>query len=165
MGGQPYSSNVPVETGALSLPAALFQTGRAGNVQYLFYNRPQRTGLWYDVRLYFAESTFHEAGKRRFDVEINGRKVLQDFDIFQEAGGANKAVMKEFPAISANRDGTFEIKLETGSADAPGDLCDRIDQSRSPAAAVLAPAHGGADKSARNAGEIDGDQLLPPTTP
>ncbi len=122
VGGQSYSSNVPVETGALSLPAALLQTGRAGNVQYLFYSRPQRTGRWYDVRLYFAENTFHEAGKRRFDVEINGRKVLRDFDIFQEAGGANKAVMKEFPGVSANQNGTFEIKLETGSADTP-EIC------------------------------------------
>ena len=122
VGGQPYSSHVPVETGALPLPAALFQTGRAGNVQYLFYNRLHKTDLWYDVRLYFAESTFHEVGHRRFDVSINGRKVLQDFDIFQEAGGTNKAVMKEFPAINSNRNGTFEIKLEAGSADAP-EIC------------------------------------------
>jgi hypothetical protein len=122
VGGQSDSSNVPVETGTLTLPVALFQTGRVGDVQYLFYNRPQKNVVSYDVRLYFAENTFHEPGRRRFDVEINGQKVLQDFDIYQEAGGANKALMKEFPGISANRDGTFEIKLETGSANLP-EIC------------------------------------------
>ena len=122
MGGQPYTGNLPVETGTLSVPAAIFQTGRAGNVQYLFYNRPQKVPVWYDVRLYFAESTFQEAGKRRFDVEINGNKVLNDFDIFQAAGGANKAVLKEFPLVNSNRDGTFEIKLESGSAGQP-EIC------------------------------------------
>jgi hypothetical protein len=48
--------------------------------------------------------------------------MLKDFDIFQEAGGANKAVMKEFPLVSSNRDGTFEIKLESGSAEQP-EIC------------------------------------------
>ena len=43
MGGQPYSSNAPVETGTLSVPAAIFQTGRAGDIEYMFYNRPQKT--------------------------------------------------------------------------------------------------------------------------
>lgn len=121
-GGQPYAAGGPIETGTLSAPGAIFQTGRAGNVEYLIYNRPQRTSLWYDVRLYFAESTFHEAGKRRFDVEINGQKVLTNFDIFQEAGGANKAVMKEFPLVSSNKDGTFRIQLKTGAADQP-EIC------------------------------------------
>ncbi len=119
MGGQAYTSNAPTQTGALSVPPALFQTGRTGNIQYLIYNRPQKVPVWYDVRLYFAESTFHAAGKRRFDVTINGQKVLSDFDIFQEAGGANIAVLKEFPLISSNKDGTFEVKLETGAADQP----------------------------------------------
>jgi hypothetical protein len=122
MGGQPYASNVPVNTGTLSVPAAVFQTGRAGNIQYMFYNRPQKTAIWYDVRLYFAESTFNEAGKRRFDIEINGQTVQKDFDIFQEAGGPNKALMKEFPVVSSNRDGTFEINLKSGSADQP-EIC------------------------------------------
>ena len=48
--------------------------------------------------------------------------MLKDFDIFQEAGGANKAVMKEFPLVSSNKDGTFEIKLKSGSADQP-EIC------------------------------------------
>ena len=97
----------------------IFQTGRTGNIQYLFYSRPKKGGHWYDVRLYFAESTFQQAGKRRFDVVINGKTVLKDFDIFQEAGGANKALLKDFPLVSANQDGTFEIKLQSGSADHP----------------------------------------------
>ncbi len=121
-GGQPFSSGVPVSTGTLSVPQTVFQTGRSGDVQYLFYNRPQKIPVWYHVRLYFAENTFHEAGKRRFNVEINGHKVLEDFDIFREAAGPKKAVVKDFPLISSNKDGTFEIKLETGSAGEP-EIC------------------------------------------
>ena len=122
MGGQTYTSNVPVDTGTLSVPAAIFQTGRSGDIQYMFYNRSHKVPDWYDVRLYFAENAFQEAGKRRFDVEINGQKVLNDFDILQEAGGPNKAVVKEFPRVSSNKDGTFEIKLVSGSADQP-EIC------------------------------------------
>jgi hypothetical protein len=56
----------------------------------------------YRVILKFAEIWFKEAGKRRFDVLVNGQTVLKDFDILARAGGANKAVDQRFLTSVAN---------------------------------------------------------------
>ena len=48
------------------------------------------------VELFFAETYFDQPGKRLFDVALNGRTVLKAFDIFQEAGGKGKALVKTF---------------------------------------------------------------------
>ncbi|MGE3812636.1 MAG: malectin domain-containing carbohydrate-binding protein, partial [Candidatus Nanopelagicales bacterium] len=50
----------------------------------------------YKVRLYFAETYWTAAGKRTFDVTINGTKVLTGFDIFAAAGGAKKGIVREY---------------------------------------------------------------------
>lgn len=50
----------------------------------------------YVVRLHFAEPTAKAEGERKFDVSIEDKPVLTQFDLFKEAGGANRAVVKEF---------------------------------------------------------------------
>ena len=50
----------------------------------------------YDVTLKFAEVFFNQAGQRVFDVSLEGQTVLDDFDIFNEAGGQNIAVDRTF---------------------------------------------------------------------
>jgi hypothetical protein len=55
----------------------------------------------YTVRLHFAE-TFEgitAEGERVFDVSINEKVVLKDFDVFKEAGGAFKPVIKEIKGV------------------------------------------------------------------
>jgi len=58
-------------------------------------------------------------GKRVFNVDINGRSALKDFDIAAAAGGRNKAVMKEIPNIMPDKDGNIIINLRKGPADLP----------------------------------------------
>ncbi|MHC4749610.1 MAG: outer membrane protein assembly factor BamB family protein [Planctomycetota bacterium] len=53
----------------------------------------------YTVRLYFAEIEQTEIGRRLFNVSLQGRPVLENFDIASEADGANKSVVKEFKQI------------------------------------------------------------------
>ena len=55
----------------------------------------------YTVRLHFAETYdgIFDEGERVFDVSFNGKVVLKDFDVFKEAGGANKPVIKEFKGV------------------------------------------------------------------
>jgi len=53
----------------------------------------------YTVRLYFAESDEIKSGQRVFNVSIQGREVLRNFDIVKEAGGPNRPVVKEFKEI------------------------------------------------------------------
>jgi hypothetical protein len=50
----------------------------------------------YKVKLKFAEIWFDAAGKRIFDVALNGTKVLMRFDISAAAKGASRAIDREF---------------------------------------------------------------------
>lgn len=63
----------------------------------------------YIVRLHFVELNKNGAGLRKFDVNIEGgSKELEDFDIFVEAGGMNKAIYRDFPISISDGD----IKIE-----------------------------------------------------
>jgi outer membrane protein assembly factor BamB/flagellar biosynthesis chaperone FliJ len=53
----------------------------------------------YTVRLAFAETDPVAAGTRVFDVKLQDRMVLTGFDIVKEAGGRNRALVKEFQGI------------------------------------------------------------------
>ncbi|WP_162136215.1 outer membrane protein assembly factor BamB family protein [Zavarzinella formosa] len=53
----------------------------------------------YTVRLIFAEVDDIKSGDRVFDVTVQGRRLLDDFDIFKAAGGRNKVISREFRNI------------------------------------------------------------------
>jgi len=62
----------------------------------------------YTVRLHFAE-TFEDitaAGQRVFSVTVEGQEI-KDLDVFKEAGGANKALVKSVAVTVA--DGNLDI--------------------------------------------------------
>lgn len=63
----------------------------------------------YTVRLFFAEPDKFPAGKRRFNVAIQGKTVLTDFDIAAEARGPARSLIKEFPGIMAQ--GKLTVQL------------------------------------------------------
>jgi hypothetical protein len=54
----------------------------------------------YTIRLFFAESEKCEIGQRVFNVSIQGRQVLEAFDIVKEAGEINRSIVKEFNRIN-----------------------------------------------------------------
>jgi hypothetical protein len=58
-------------------------------------------------------------GERKFNVAINGKPVLTDFDIARAAGAGDKAVVREFDGILPNEDGNVVIRLSRGSAGEP----------------------------------------------
>ena len=97
-------------------PPAVYQSERWGACTYSLL---PPAGQTYTVRLHFAETTYDAAGKRRFNVDINRRRVLTDFDIFAEAGGKDKAVVRDFPGLAPGRDGRIRIALTRGSVDEP----------------------------------------------
>lgn len=61
----------------------------------------------YTVRLTFAELEDHAAGERVFDVLIQGKPVLEGFDIAAEAGGSLRGIVKQFTGIPG--DSTIQI--------------------------------------------------------
>ncbi|NQU23940.1 MAG: PQQ-binding-like beta-propeller repeat protein [Candidatus Nealsonbacteria bacterium] len=50
----------------------------------------------FKVRLGFAALPGDKPGQRVFDVKLNGKTVLKDFDVVQQTGGTDVAVWKEF---------------------------------------------------------------------
>jgi N-acetylneuraminic acid mutarotase len=61
------------------------------------FNIPVSNG-GYEVRLYFVELNKNAANQRLFDVNIEGgANELTNFDIFAQAGGINKVIMRSFP--------------------------------------------------------------------
>ena len=117
-GGQVYGSDTVVDTSAPgSAPAAVYQTERWGTFTYRLPVAAADLHRPVTVRLHFAENKYTQAGQRKFAVAINGKRVLDEFDIFAEAGGARKALVKDFPGVLPNADGEIVIDFLKGSAD------------------------------------------------
>ncbi len=64
----------------------------------------------YTVRLCFSEPEFKNEGDRIFNISIQGRKVLGNFDILKEAGQPDSGVIKSFSGIKAGN--SLRIDLE-----------------------------------------------------
>jgi hypothetical protein len=91
-------------------PQAVYQSERYGN---LTYTLPSLTAsATYTVRLHFAELYQTAAGKRVFNVAINGATVLSNFDIYASAGGNYKALVREF-TTTANASGQIVVTFTT----------------------------------------------------
>ncbi len=54
----------------------------------------------YTVRLHFMEPDALEVGDRRFHVALQGKPVLQNFDILHETGKPLRSVVKEFKGVA-----------------------------------------------------------------
>src|SRR5579875_670878 len=111
-GGSTASVSNTIDTSGVSNPApmAVYQSNRYGNFTYTI---PGLTaGGAYTVRLHFAEEYWTAAGKRVFNVVINGVQVLTNFDIFATAGGEYKAVVEQFNT-TASSSGAVTIQFVT----------------------------------------------------
>ncbi len=98
--------------------------GYAGNLEYVFTDLPPGKAK---VTLSFAEITLSKEGDRVMNVAINGKTVLEDFDVFKTAGGKNIAVDTVFninapdgvikitvPKLTVNYAKFSAIKIEAG---------------------------------------------------
>ncbi|MDQ2946319.1 MAG: malectin [Acidobacteriota bacterium] len=91
----------------------LFTGERYGSFRY---DIPVSAGH-YRVTLYFAETWFGPKhggggiGSRRFDVTANGIPLLQDFDIFREAGRSYASVVKTFHGIRPDANGYIVLSF------------------------------------------------------
>jgi beta-glucanase (GH16 family) len=119
VGGNTASTTSAINTSLVSTPVppqAVFQTERWGASTYTFGGLTP--GRSYTVRLYFAEFYWTAAGQRRFNVNINGTRVLTNFDILATAGGQFRATQQNFNA-TANGSGQVVIQFAVGTADQP----------------------------------------------
>jgi hypothetical protein len=88
---------------------ALYQSERYGNFSYAI---PVAEGSRYTATLRFSEHWFGPgrpggggAGERIFDVYVNGRTLLDKFDVFKAAGGALRPVDRTFRGLQPNAQG------------------------------------------------------------
>jgi hypothetical protein len=115
-GGTDTSGNTVVVAGVTdAAPMAVYQSERAGTFTYTIPGLV--AGSQHTVLLHFAETYFTAAGKRQFNVAINGTTVLTNFDIYATAG-ANKALVEQFTA-TANSSGQIVIAYTNGNVDQP----------------------------------------------
>ena len=118
-GGSTGHREVAVDTSAPhAAPAAVYQPERSGEFSYTLPAPVLPAGRTYMLRLHFAEANDGYAGKRRMNVSINGSTVLQDFDVFAEAGGRNKAVIREFAGLRPGPLGSLVIAV-SAAPDSP----------------------------------------------
>jgi predicted alpha-1,2-mannosidase len=95
-------------------PEAVYQSERYA--EDFAYSFPVPTGQQYHVRLHFAEVFDDVAGKRLENIAINGRAVLEGFDIYSAAGGDNKALVKDFDHVAPDAHGNIVVRVKA----APG---------------------------------------------
>ena len=117
--GAEYSDDsTSIDTSGVTNPAAqaIYQSCRWSSA--FTYTIPGlASGKAYTVQLDWAELTFQAAGKRKFNVAINGSQVLSSFDVYATAG-YKKALAKQFGA-TANSRGQIVIAFTQGGADNP----------------------------------------------
>lgn len=89
----------------------LYQRGRQG--LEFSYAIPVEKGL-YAVRLKFAEPKYEWSFFRPFNVEINGREQLCNFDICHAARGSRKAHDRVFRYIVPNAEGQIVLRFSSG---------------------------------------------------
>jgi hypothetical protein len=97
-------------------PESVYQTERWGAMTYRIGGLSARSQ--HEVHLHFAEVYFTAAGQRKFNVAINGTRVLTNFDVFAAAGAKNRAVVQSFE-VNASASGEIVITFSAGSADQP----------------------------------------------
>ncbi len=83
---------------------------------------PDTTPRTYTVRLTFVEPDRVAAGQRVFDVGLQGKTVLHDFDIVREAEGTGRGLVKEFKGVKVVKDLLVTL-TPTGSAEHGPVLC------------------------------------------
>lgn len=100
----------------------ILNTADPGLYQTQMYGKTGTLGIWSGfapgqcmVQFYLAEQYWTGSGKRLFDVAVNGNLVMQNFDIFQQAGGQYRALVETFNVNAPN--GTITITVPNVEVD------------------------------------------------
>ena len=130
-GGQLVSRS---ETIANAPDPELFHGERYGNLTYVF---PVAQSGKYGLTLYFAETWFGEgmpggggAGSRVFDILCNGVALRRNFDIYKEAGGADRAVIYSAHDLEADHQGKLVVSLVPAVNYACVNAVELVDESK-----------------------------------
>ena len=88
-------------------PQEVYRTQR--ECDFLPYDFPGLDpGVKYTVRIHFVDYKHDKPGERFIQVTAGGQRE-EKYDIAAEAGGKNKAVVKQFDGVSADANGTLSV--------------------------------------------------------
>lgn len=105
-------------------PKDVYRTVRWADCSYNAY-LSGKPGSLYTVRLHFVDQgEDRKPNQRAFNVKINGKEVLKDYDVVKEAGMPCKAVIEEFKDIPSDAEGKINIFLYGGAPRFDGDKRD-----------------------------------------
>ncbi len=110
-GGGTYETTASIYGPIGSTPTYVYQTERNNNGMLIYTINGLHPNGTYRVSLHFAEIYWDSADKRKFNVYINGSLKLQNYDIFTEAGGKNRATWEVFQDINADSSGKIFIQF------------------------------------------------------
>ena len=105
-------ASVPVGT-----PVELFETKRIDAdkaLPYMEWDLPVTAGAAIDIRLFFVEMSRCAVDSRVFDVTIEGAVVLDDLDVYAEAGGCNVGITRSFTVTPTDANLDINFPLENG---------------------------------------------------
>ncbi|MBM3701989.1 MAG: DUF1080 domain-containing protein [Actinobacteria bacterium] len=116
IGGALASTNNSVDTSDVINPAPenVYKKQRYSSTR-MYYDFPNlETNTNYLIRLHFNEYYYNSTGQRSFHVELNGTRVLTNYDVLADAGSANKAVCKEY-VVKSDQFGHIQVAFLHGS--------------------------------------------------
>jgi hypothetical protein len=91
-------------------PTAVYQSQRFDTTSFSYTLPGFTASSWNQVRLHFADTHWTAAGQRVFNVIINGKTVLSNFDIIQTVGAGNKALIESF-TMQADMNGKYVMQF------------------------------------------------------
>jgi beta-galactosidase len=100
-----------VVTGAAN--PGLYDSYREGEFSY---HIPVPDGRRYKITARFVEPTATSNRERVFDVDVNGKRALHEFDVFAAAGGKLKSVERTFDGTAKDGYLVVAFKPSRGAA-------------------------------------------------
>ena len=113
-----FTSAVDLSRAVAAAPESVYQSKRTTNpnspgFSYIVTNLV--AGHSYLVRMHFADDQSRNAGNRVFNVVINGKLVLKNFDSTRPTGGRLRAIVKEVYGIKPDSNGNIVIQYQNVS--------------------------------------------------
>ncbi|WP_337174784.1 discoidin domain-containing protein [Paludisphaera sp.] len=151
-GGSTGSTTHEIDVSGVVSPApqSVYQGERVGDFAYTIPGLSP--GGRYTVRLHFAENSVSQVGGRVFDVDVNGSRALNGFDILAAAGAMYRGVVRDV-AATADAHGRIVIEFRGRAGSAPAKVggievvVPEVDLARgrpATASSVEGPAHSAA---------------------
>ncbi len=113
--GRPRARPTPSQPGVEPKPAVAAQPENSNPVAF----KPVHPASPYTVRMHFAEPDELQVGQRVFGISLQGRQVLDDFDIVKAAGGTYRIVVKEFHGVMVAKDLKIALNRAPGTQAGP----------------------------------------------